>query len=72
VLESMLLGRVRGAAISDYELLFLSVSLSIRQYYRLLNFLGTQNSIPRNRFRQPTGRYNNPIPTRFLALDGLF
>jgi hypothetical protein len=36
-----------------------------------LNVYGAQESIPRNEFRQPisslTGRYDNPIPTRFLA-----
>jgi hypothetical protein len=31
----------------------------------LLNFEGAQESIPRNQFL--TGRYDNPIPTRFLA-----
>jgi hypothetical protein len=34
-----------------------------------LNVYGAQESIPRNEFRQPIvpGRYNNPIPPRFLA-----
>jgi hypothetical protein len=36
------------------------------------NVYGAQESISRNKFRQPTvcclaGRYDNPIPTRFLA-----
>jgi hypothetical protein len=36
-----------------------------------LNVYGAQESIPRNKFRQLcslAGRYDNPIPTRFLAL----
>jgi hypothetical protein len=36
-----------------------------------LNVYGAQESIPRNEFRQPmyslVGRYDNPIPPRFLA-----
>ncbi len=36
-----------------------------------LNFNGAQESIPRKQFRQAVcslaGRYDNPIPTRFLA-----
>ncbi len=36
-----------------------------------LNLLGAQESIPRNQFRQAVyilaGRYDNPIPARFLA-----
>ncbi len=35
-----------------------------------LNVYGAQKSIPRNSFRHPcslAGRYDNPIPTRFLA-----
>ncbi len=35
-----------------------------------LNAYGAQESIPRNEFRQPmflAGRYNKPIPPRFLA-----
>jgi hypothetical protein len=35
-----------------------------------LNVYGAQESIPRNEFRQPCsleGRYDNPIPTRFLV-----
>jgi hypothetical protein len=38
-----------------------------------LNIYGTQESIPRNEFRQPmycslAGQYDSPIPPRFLAL----
>jgi hypothetical protein len=36
----------------------------------ILNFYGAQESIPMNEFCQPmclAGRYDNPIPTRFLA-----
>ncbi len=40
-----------------------------------LNVYGAQESIPRNEFRQLcslAGRYDNPIPTRFLApIDSL-
>ncbi len=35
-----------------------------------LNVYGAQGSIPRNEFHQPislASRYDNPIPTRFLA-----
>jgi hypothetical protein len=37
---------------------------------RIINVYGAQESIPRNEFRQHSlaGRYDNPIPTRFLAL----
>jgi hypothetical protein len=42
---------------------------------RILNVYLAQESIPRNEFRQPMspgGRYDNPIPPRFLApIDSL-
>ncbi len=41
-------------------------SLSQCSEPEFLNFYGAQESIPRNQFRQP-GRYDNPIPTRFLS-----
>ncbi len=41
----------------------------------ILNVYGAQESIPRNEFHQPSslaGRYDNPIPPRFLApIDSL-
>jgi hypothetical protein len=37
-----------------------------------LNVYGAPESIPRNEFRQPMGRYDNPLPLRFLApIDSL-
>ncbi len=42
-------------------------SLKIQQSV-FLNVYGAMEFIPRNEFRQPmSGRYDNPIPPRFLA-----
>ncbi len=44
--------------------------LGIDSRTRIFKLLGAQESIRRNRFRQPmklAGRYNNPIPARFLV-----
>ncbi len=49
---------------------YLYLQLFIKPEPVFINVYGVQESIPRNEFRQPcslAGRYDNPIPTRFLA-----
>ncbi len=59
---------LRTPSIDSTELI--PYNLSPLSEFEFFNFYGAQESIPRDQFRQPSslaGRYDNAIPTRFLA-----